>query len=136
MKIGRLLGLFLLLGTEFEWVCGKEVISSFMEDVMATFRLKSPTIVYDSDEAPELCYRKTWVLCLSSRDKERERDPQSLVEDNSKSDEPTNKEGRDKVNHNLMLEGAIKCIYRFRKLLNCSRVNSKPHHEMYLSIQR
>ena len=135
MKIGRLLGLFLLLGTEFEWVCGEEAISSFIEDVMDTFRLKSPTIVYDSDEAPELCYRKTWVLCLSSRGEERERDPQSLVEDNSKSNEPTNK-GRDKVNHNLKLEGAINCIFLFRKLLNCSRVNSKPHHEMYLSIQR
>ena len=135
MKIGRLLGLFLLLGTEFEWVCGEEAISSFIEDVMDTFRLKSPTIVYDSDEAPEICYRKTWVLCLSSS-RDKERDPQSLV-GNSKSDEPTNK-GRDKVNHNLMLEDAINCIFlfTFRKLFNCSRANSKPHHEMYLSIQR
>ena len=78
MKIWRLLGLFLLLWTELEWVCGEETLTNFMRDVMATFRLKSPTIVYDSDEAPELCYKEKWVLCLSAPDKER--DLKSLVD--------------------------------------------------------
>ena len=82
MKIGRLLGLFLLLGTEFEWVCGKEVISSFIEDVMATFRLKSPTIVYDSDEAPEICYTDQWVLCMSSESSvDQDTNPKEAKED-------------------------------------------------------
>ena len=32
---------------------------------MTTFRLTSPTILYDKDEeAPEICYTEQWVLCL------------------------------------------------------------------------
>ena len=40
-------------------------IDVFLRDIIDTFRLTSPTIVYDSDEeAPEICYTDEWVLCL------------------------------------------------------------------------
>lgn len=100
MKVGRFLGLFLLLGTEFEWVCGEETLTSFMKDAMATFRLKSPTIVYDSDEIPEICYKETWVLCLSSRDQQND---QKYVQDYSKGNEPTN-QGREGLSQNILHE--------------------------------
>ena len=40
-------------------------IDVFLRDIIDTFQLTSPTIVYDSDEkAPEICYTDQWVLCL------------------------------------------------------------------------
>ena len=64
MKIGRLRCLLLLLWMDLR-VSGEEDISSFIRDIMATFGLASPTIVYNSDEtAPEICYTDQWVLCL------------------------------------------------------------------------
>ena len=82
MKIGRLLGLFLLLWMDLKKVTGEERISSFVRDVMATFRLTSPTIVYDSDEAPEICYTDQWVLCMSSESSgDQETDPNEATED-------------------------------------------------------
>ena len=66
MKIGRLRGLLLLLSIDLR-VNGEggETLSSFIRDMMATFGLASPTIVYNSDEtAPEICYTDPWVLCL------------------------------------------------------------------------
>ena len=66
MKIGRLRGLLLLLSIDLR-VNGEggETLSSFLRDMMATFGLASPTIVYNSDEtAPEICYTDPWVLCL------------------------------------------------------------------------
>ena len=85
MKIGRLLGLFLLLWMDFKKVTGEERISSFVRDVMATFRLTSPTIVYDSDEAPEICYTDQWVLCMSSESSgDQETDPNEATEDGKK----------------------------------------------------
>ena len=75
MKIGRLRGLplplLLLLGMGFS-VNGGETISSFIKDVIATFRLASPTIVYDREEAPEICYEFHWVLCLPLQYQETE----------------------------------------------------------------
>ena len=63
MQIGRLSGLFLLLWMGLR-VNGEETMSLFIEDVLSTFKLKAPTIIYDGDEPPEICYTKWWVLCL------------------------------------------------------------------------
>ena len=39
----------------------------FLLDIITTFRLTSPTIVYNEDEeAPDICYSAKWVLCLHS----------------------------------------------------------------------
>ena len=58
-----------LLGLLLIWmdlrVDGLESFDLFIEDVITTFQLKSPTIVYNGDEeAPEICYTFQWVLCL------------------------------------------------------------------------
>ena len=64
MKIGRLRCLLLLIWMDLS-VSGDKDISSFIRDIMATFGLASPTIVYNKDEtAPEICYTEQWVLCL------------------------------------------------------------------------
>ena len=64
MKIFRRLGIFLLLWMDTS-VNGEEKLDVFLRDIIDTFRLTSPTIVYDSDEeAPEICYTDPWVLCL------------------------------------------------------------------------
>ena len=68
MTIRRLLGLFLLLWMVIKRANGEETISSFIRDIMTTFKLNSPTIIYDSDEAPDICFTDQWVLCLSSQD--------------------------------------------------------------------
>ena len=84
MKIGRLLGLFLLLWKGLG-VDGEETMSIFIHDMMKILHLISPTIVYDTDEAPDICYTHEWVLCLSSANKEwttkPERDPKQIPND-------------------------------------------------------
>ena len=47
-------------------VDGEILRDQFLRDLIATFRLKSPTIVYDTDMPPDICYTDQWVLCLSS----------------------------------------------------------------------
>ena len=80
MKIGRLLGLFLLL-----WMGlianGEETMSTFISDILSTFRLGAPTIIYEGDEAPEVCYANQGVLCLPSRGIEIESDPKEFASD-------------------------------------------------------
>ena len=63
MKIVRLLGLFLpWMGLRVD---GEDTTSLFLQDLITTFGLVSPTIVYNADEeAPEICYTNEWVLCL------------------------------------------------------------------------
>ena len=67
MKIGRVRGLILplllLWGMDFG-VNGKDAISNFIKDVMAAFQLTSTTVVYDSEEPPEICFNSQWVLCM------------------------------------------------------------------------
>ena len=67
MKIGRLRGLILplllLWGMDFG-VNGEDAFSNFIKDVMAAFQLTLPTIVYDSEEPPEICFNSQWVLCM------------------------------------------------------------------------
>ena len=65
MNIGRAAGLLLLLMNCM--VNAEDTISSFIRDMMSTFHLSSPTIVYDGDAVPAICYTDQWVLCLSSQ---------------------------------------------------------------------
>ena len=53
-------------------VDGEEAISNFIKDVMAAFQLTSPTIVYDSEEPPEICFNSQWVLCMPLQYQEEE----------------------------------------------------------------
>ena len=47
-------------------------MNPFIFDLVSTFQLTSPTILYDNDaEIPEICYDSQWVLCLSSNEHER-----------------------------------------------------------------
>ena len=49
-------------------VNGQEAMDIFINDLVGTFKLASPTIMYDGDEgAPEICYTSQWTLCLSSK---------------------------------------------------------------------
>ena len=43
---------------------GEDNINVFIEDIITTFSLTSPTIVYNSEEAPDICHKAQWVLCL------------------------------------------------------------------------
>ena len=64
MKIDHLLCLFLLLWMGLR-VDGEDTTSLFLQDLITSFGLVSPTIVYNADEeAPEICYTNQWVLCL------------------------------------------------------------------------
>ena len=46
---------------------GEKNGNRFLEDIINTFKLTSPTIVYNRDEeAPDICYSAKWVLCLHS----------------------------------------------------------------------
>ena len=68
----RLLGIFLLLWMGLK-VNGQEQMDVFINDLIVTFQLNSPTILYDNDdEIPEICYASQWVLCLSSNQHERD----------------------------------------------------------------
>ena len=72
MKLGGFIGLLLLLWMESR-VDGEDTISHFIRDVMTTFDLTSPTIIYDGGEQPpEICYTQEWVLCLASPIQENE----------------------------------------------------------------
>ena len=90
MRILGLIGPLLFLWMDCSRVNGEDTISSFIKDMMATFQLTSPTIVYGGDEAPDICYTDQWVLCLSSQ--VTQNDLKELAND-PKSDEIT-KDGR------------------------------------------
>ena len=46
-------------------VNGEATNNIFLKDIISTFRLTSPTVVYNSDEeAPDICYTNQRVLCL------------------------------------------------------------------------
>ena len=92
MRILWLIGPLLLLWMDCR-VNGEDTISSFIRDMMATFQLASPTIVYGKDEAPDICYTYQWVLCLSSQvTQSHQSNPKELAND-PKSDEIA-KDGR------------------------------------------
>ena len=54
----------------FEMANGEDTISTFIRDVMTTFQLNSPTILYGGEEAPGICYSDQGLRCLSSEDQE------------------------------------------------------------------
>ena len=81
MKLGRLFSLVLLLMMALESVNGEEHIDSFLRDLIVTFQLKSPTIVFDTDQPPEICFTDQWVLCLSSKHPPRSNPVVELVLD-------------------------------------------------------
>ena len=56
--------LFLLLWMALSVSGEEELMNNFVQDIISTFNLTSPTILYDSDEAPEICYAGQRVLCL------------------------------------------------------------------------
>ena len=52
----------------FEMANGEDTISTFIRDVMTTFQLNNPTILYGGEEAPGICYSDQGLRCLSSED--------------------------------------------------------------------
>ena len=57
-------GLFFLLWISPTVVICDDELNGFITDIISTFKLLSPTIVYHSD-APEICLTHHWVLCLN-----------------------------------------------------------------------
>ena len=56
---------FLLLFWMFPTVINcDDKINGFITDIISTFQLLSPTILYHGD-APEICFTNPWVLCLN-----------------------------------------------------------------------
>ena len=54
-----------LLSSMFLGVCGDDGnLNEFIADILSTFTLASPTIVFD-EIVPEVC-TKQWVLCVSN----------------------------------------------------------------------
>ena len=80
MKFVWLFGLSLLLWMVIKKASGEETSSGFIRDIIATFKLNSPTIIYDSDEAPEICFTDGWVLCLSAKDQEMRTEEQTELQ--------------------------------------------------------
>ena len=74
----RLLDLFLLLWRA-TGVNGQGTMDIFINDLVATFQLTSPTILYD-EEVPETCYTSQWVLCLSTNQPIEGMPPHSMLE--------------------------------------------------------
>ena len=48
-----------------------EQLDTFVGDIIDTWKLTSPTILYDSEEAPEICYADQSVLCLLAKENEQ-----------------------------------------------------------------
>ena len=64
------INLFLILRLDLR-INGEETMDAFINDLVTTFKLVSPTILYNNDyEIPEICYASQWVLCLSSNQHE------------------------------------------------------------------
>ena len=69
-----LLGLVFLLWM-FPSVKGNNIADTFVGDILLTFGLISPTIVYKGEEAPEICMTHSWALCLDIKN-----DPTELAD--------------------------------------------------------
>ena len=55
-----------LLSSMFLGVCGDDGnLNEFIADILSTFSLASPTIVFD-EIVPEVCTTHQWVLCVSN----------------------------------------------------------------------
>ena len=71
----RLLGILLVLWRDL-CVNGEEDLEVFIMDIAATFQLTSPTIIFDHEDFPDVCYTSPWLLCLPSN--QPEIDPKEL----------------------------------------------------------
>ena len=70
----RLVGLFLLLWMTATVSGQQDLLNNFVHDLISTFNLTLPTILYDSDEPPQICYENTpkrRVLCLQVTEEEQ-----------------------------------------------------------------
>ena len=70
----RLVGLFLLLWMTATVSGQEDLMNQFVHDIISTFNLTLPTILYDSDEPPQICYENTperRVLCLLATEEEQ-----------------------------------------------------------------
>ena len=68
----RLVGLFLLLWMALTVSGEEELMYKVIQELISTFHLTSPTVLYDGDEAPEICYADQRVLCLLIKENEQE----------------------------------------------------------------
>ena len=66
-----LVGVFLLLWMALTVSGEAGQKNRFIRDLISTFHLTSPTVLYDGDEAPEICYADQRVLCLLITDNEQ-----------------------------------------------------------------
>ena len=70
----RLVGLIILLWMTSRVTGQEDLLNNFVQDVVSTFNLTLPTVLYDSDEPPQICYENTperRVLCLLSTEEEQ-----------------------------------------------------------------
>ena len=68
----RLVGLFPLLWMALRVSGEEDLMNKFVQDIISMFNLTLPTVLYDSDEAPDICYTNTperRVLCLLATEK-------------------------------------------------------------------
>ena len=53
------------------WICshanGDSLPDKFIQDIITTWRLLSPTVIID-ESLPHLCMTYQWMLCLTTRD--------------------------------------------------------------------
>ena len=73
----RLAGLFLLLWMIVTISGQEDLLNNFVNDIISTFNLTLPTVLYDSDEPPQTCYENTperRVLCLLATEEEQKID--------------------------------------------------------------
>ena len=54
--------LLLLMSADADINVSYGTMNSFVEDAIKTFQLKNPTLIYEEDEAPEICLAQQWVL--------------------------------------------------------------------------
>ena len=54
-------------------VKGDPTIDTFVIDIIETFHSRSPTIIFD-EYAPEICFTRQWVLCVTTGPDGREKD--------------------------------------------------------------
>ena len=54
---------YMTLEPEPDHPCTEDNMDGFISDLILSFRLTSPTIIYHCD-APEICFTTPWVLCL------------------------------------------------------------------------
>ena len=45
---------------------GANLSEKFLDDIIATWKLLSPTIIVQDDNLPDMCMTHAWVLCLKN----------------------------------------------------------------------